>query len=170
MAIPCKVFSYSMYPWALEMGGRYQNDHASFSWCALEAAVKAETLFSAMDAMLGALGMATLLPSFGGGFLGTADPIAVSKGFPPDFGVLAEPKEAKAPEPNPNALEAPVVGDTKLPPGVLKGLALPCADVSPPWRLEKEALREESPADEPLGPFVDVVRDNLPELNIDKDK
>lgn len=108
--------------------------------------------------------MAALLPSFGGRFLATAEPIAVSNGLPPDFGVLAEPNEAKAPDPNPNALEAPVVGDAKLPPGVLKGLALPCADVSPPWRLEKEALREESPADEPLGPFVDVVRDSLPEL------
>lgn len=108
--------------------------------------------------------MAALPLSFTAVVLATAEPIAVSKGFPADFGVLAEPNEAKAPEPKPKALEAPLVGDARLPPGVLKGLALPCADMSPPWRLGTEELREASPADEPLGPFVDVERDNLPEL------
>lgn len=158
-----------MKPCALEMGGRYQKDHASFSACVLEAAVD-EALFSAMDAILGAFPMTALLLSFTGAFLAIADPIAVSKGFPPDLGVLAEPNDAKAPEPSPKALEAPLVGDTRPPPGVLKGLALPCAEVSPPWRLEKDALREESPADEPLGPLVDVVRDNLPELYATQEK
>jgi hypothetical protein len=158
------VFSYSIKPWALEMGGRYQKDHASFSVCALDAALCEVTLFSAMDAMLGALPMGALLASLEAAFLAIAEPMAVSKGLLADFGVLAEPNEAKAPEPRPNALEAALVGDAMLPPGVLKGLAFPCAEVSPPWRLERDALREESPADEPLGPLVDVVRDNLPEL------
>jgi hypothetical protein len=117
-----------------------------------------------MDAMLGALPMGALLASLEAAFLAIAEPMAVSKGLLADFGVLAEPNEAKAPEPRPNALEAALVGDAMLPPGVLKGLAFPCAEVSPPWRLERDALREESPADEPLGPLVDVVRDNLPEL------
>lgn len=40
------------------------------------------------------------------------------------FGVLAEPKDAKAPDPRPKALDAPPVGDVKPPGVVLKGLAL----------------------------------------------
>lgn len=73
--------------------------------------------------------------------LATAVAMAESKGLADVFGVLAEPKDAKAPEPKPKALEAPLVGETSALPGVLlKGLAL-LVGVSPPWRLEKEALR-----------------------------
>lgn len=163
VAMPCNVFSYSMKPWALEMGGRYQKDHASFSGCDFEANVDgADTLFSAMEAMLGTL-LIVLLPSLATVVLGTAEPMAVSNGFAADLGVLAEPKDAKAPEPRPKALDAPLVGDTRPPPGVLKGLALPCAETSPPKRLEeKTPLREASVADEPFKPAPDVVRDNLP--------
>lgn len=147
------------------MGGRYQKDHASFSGCSWAADAEAGTLFSAIDAMLGTLPIAFVASLAGVEFLATAVPMAVSKGFPPDFGVLADPKDAKAPEPKPKALDAPLVGDVRPPPGVLKGLALPpCDEESPPWRFDREALREESPADEPLGPFVDVDRESLPEL------
>lgn len=163
VAMPCNVFSYAMKPWALEMGGRYQKDHASFSEWALAAGEEAEVLFSAIDAMLETLAI-DLFPSLGTVVLGTAEPMAVSNGFPPDLGVLADPNDAKAPEPKPKALEAPLVGDARPPPDALKGLALPCAEVSPPWRLEKGPLREESFADEPFGPGDDVVSDSLPEF------
>lgn len=86
-----------------------------------------------------------------------AEPMAESNGLPGVLGVLADPKEAKAPEPRPKALDAPVVGDATEPPGVLNGLALPWAEVSPPWRFEKDALREESP-------FAGVDRESLLEL------
>jgi hypothetical protein len=89
---------------------------------------------------------------------------ARSNGFPGVFGVLAEPKEAIAPDPRPNALEAPPPGDARLAPGVvagLKGFAFPCDELSPPNRLEKEALRVAlSPG--PLGPGV--ARESLLEL------
>jgi hypothetical protein len=92
-----------------------------------------------------------------------ADPIAESKGFPADLGVFAEPKDAKAPEPRPNALDAPVVGEVTPPPGVeLNGLGLSCDGVSTPGRLPVDALREEaSMAEAPLAPLLDVDKDNL---------
>lgn len=53
--------------------------------------------------------------------LGTADPMAESKGLPGVFGVFAEPNDAKAPEPRPKALEAPgPVGETSPLPGVVE--------------------------------------------------
>lgn len=113
------------------MGGRYQKDHASFSGWALAAKDDADALSSAMDAMLETLEMG-LDPSFETVILLTTDPKAVSNGLVPDLGVLADPNDAKAPDPKPNALEAPFVGDTSPPPGVLKGLDLTCAELSPP--------------------------------------
>ncbi len=62
-----------------------------------------------------------------------------SKALPGDFGAFDDPKEAKAPDPNPNALDAPAVGDGIAAVGedmALKGFALPCDEVSPPYRLE----------------------------------
>lgn len=50
------------------------------------------------------------------------------------FGVFAAPKEANAPDPRPNALDAPVVGDTRdVVDGerVLNGFLVPCEEVSP---------------------------------------
>lgn len=94
--------------------------------------------------------------------------MALSKGLPGVLSGLAEPKEAKAPEPKPKALEAPPVGDTSPPPEELKWLALPCDDESGPWRLDEEVLREEeSPVEEPLGPFDEVERESLPELEVE---
>lgn len=87
-----------------------------------------------------------------------APPIAVSKGLPPDFGVFAEPKEAKAPEPRPNAL----VGEATPPGVVLKGFDLACDGVLAPERLENE---DESVAEEPLCPLLGVVNDSLLVLN-----
>ena len=50
-----------------------------------------------------------------------------SKAFPGDFGVLIEPNDANAPDPKPNALDAPAVGDGIAVEGeiALKGLDFP---------------------------------------------
>lgn len=75
--------------------------------------------------------------------------------MPGVFGVLADPNDAKAPEPKPKALEAPVVGEAKALPGVFKEPPLP-ADTSPPWRLTYEWRELES------GPlFAGVERESL---------
>lgn len=87
----------------------------------------------------------TILPGgfFSAGVVGAAAGAAVvlkSKAVPGVLGVLlAEPNEAKAPEPRPKAEEPPVVGDARAP-GVkgemaLKGLRPPCEEVSPPKRF-----------------------------------
>jgi hypothetical protein len=68
-----------------------------------------------------------------------------SKAVPGVLGVFAaDPKEANAPEPSPNAEEPPVVGEAS-PPGVNGELALmafrPPWDGSPPNRLVAENVR-----------------------------
>lgn len=84
-----------------------------------------------------------------------AAPRACSNGFPGVLGVLAEPKEANAPDPSPNAVDA--LGDTS-PPGVvieLKGLFPPCEELSPPNRLAKELRPEGEESFWALLPGVD---------------
>ena len=93
-----------------------------------------------------------------------------SRGVPPGvLGVLAEPKEAKAPEPKPNAFVADVVGEaTFVPPGVVaepKGFLPPCDES--PGLFEKEPFREESVPAEEKGPWPGVERDSLPELEVE---
>ena len=78
------------------------------------------------------------------------------------FGTLLEdPNEAKAPEPSPNAEDAPAVGDATapLPPDVsaLKGFDFPCEEVSPPKRLVAEKLRGESVLKVSLELLLDCV-------------
>lgn len=85
-----------------------------------------------------------LLGSFlSAGVVGTAagvEAVLKSNAVPGVLGVLlADPKDAKAPDPRPKAEEPPVVGDASAP-GVngemaLKGLRPPCDDVSPPKRF-----------------------------------
>lgn len=79
------------------------------------------------------------------------------------MGVLPEPKEANAPEPRPKALDAAVVGDARAPGVVteLKGLDLPCEELSPPYRLDK-VLRPEGLSPWALVPEVD--KDSFVEL------
>lgn len=87
----------------------------------------------------------TILPGgfFSAGAVCAAAGVAAvlkSKAVPGVLGVLlAEPKDAKAPDPSPNAEEPPVVGDASAP-GVNGGMALnglrpPCDEVSPPKRF-----------------------------------
>ena len=94
-----------------------------------------------------------------------------SEPAPGVFGALLEdPNEAKAPDPSPNAEDAPAVGDATapLPPGVsaLKGLGLPCEEVSPPNLLVAEKLRGESVLKASLELLLDcvVVSVSFPEL------
>lgn len=67
-----------------------------------------------------------------------------SKAVPGVFGVLvAEPKDAKAPDPRPKAVEAAAVGEATEAAVrgemALKGLVLPpCEELSPPRRLVVE--------------------------------
>jgi hypothetical protein len=136
----------------LEIGGLYQKVQESFRVWAAAGSSDADDLVSEIDAMLGAL-PTVLDMSFDCPGLWTTEPMADSKGFPRDFGVFA-PNEAKAPEPRPKALDAPLVGDVTPPPApgvvALKGPVLICEGASPLWRLEKEPLREDSM--EPFGP------------------
>tara|TARA_R110002003_G_scaffold337_1_gene18835 strand:- start:3910 stop:4275 length:366 start_codon:yes stop_codon:yes gene_type:complete len=89
------------------------------------------------------------LSFFSAGVVGIAglDEVAAvlkSKAVPGVLGVLvADPKDAKAPEPRPNAEEPPVVGEATL--GVkgdtpLNGFLPPC-DESPPNRFAAEKVR-----------------------------
>jgi hypothetical protein len=141
-AIACKVFSYSRYPFDFEIGGRNQKTQLCFKICVgggvafLEAVREVLEFFCAMlfpkDASFAPFSKVDVL----------APPTTLpkSRAFPADFGAFAEPNEAKAPEPRPNALEAPAVGDDM--PAVGEGSALkgfdfpPWEDVSPPKRLE----------------------------------
>lgn len=126
-----------MNPFALEIGGLYQKHHESFNVCNGIGARLAD-LDSEMDAMLD-----DLPGTFGVSFPDTltAVPIAVSKGLFLEVGVFAEPKEAKAPDPRPKAVEA-LVGDV-TPPGVGGKEPLPCDAASAFWRFAKEPLRLE---------------------------
>src|SRR3569833_758108 len=92
-----------------------------------------------------------------------ADFTAKSKGFPGGLGVLPDPKLAIAPVPSPMALVAPGLA---RPPGeeALKGLDFPCDELSPPCRLEKEALRVVVGSVGAAEPVPAVERESLPEL------
>ena len=86
------------------------------------------------------------------------------------LGVFVEdPNEAKAPDPRPNAEEAPTVGEVTLVAVagevVLKGLDLPWEDVSPPKRrLEGNARGESCFAVSLLLFEAEVDKDSLLEL------
>ena len=61
-----------------------------------------------------------------------------SRAVPGVFGIFEDPKDANAPEPRPNALDAPAVGEAmEVTEGdaVLKGFLVPCDEVSPPCFL-----------------------------------
>lgn len=105
------------------------------------------------------------------GVIGVGAPEAAfpkSNAVPGVFGVLeADPKEAKAPVPKPNADEAPEVGEEMLlvvkGEMLLKGLRPPCELSAPPKRLDPENMREEGLGS--LLSFSDVARESLLELD-----
>lgn len=91
-----------------------------------------------------------------------------SRAFPGDFGVFEEPKEANAPDPRPNALDAPMVGEARAPVEgemALKGFGFAYEGVSPPWRFTPVKLRELWSAD-PVLPEFEVLSESLLELAI----
>jgi hypothetical protein len=148
VAMGCNVFSYSINPFALEMGGRNQNTQLLRSgWVngpAGRAAAFPTSPNEASEAGL-LIALPPKTPSFAdfsavGVF--AAAPKVASNGFPGDLGVLAEPNEANAPEPRAKALDAAPIGDARLPPGVVTELSecFPCDVLSPPNRLT-EGLR-----------------------------
>lgn len=137
------------------MGGRNQNTQplrrgwefadADAPPLAPAAAVAAPVFDSALLPVVDLLPRPPSLADFSAvGVLAAAAPSEASKGFPGVLGVLAEPKEANAPDPSPNAVDA--LGETSAPGVVvmeLKGLFLPpCDELSPPNRLAKEPRPE----------------------------
>ena len=108
------------------------------------------------------------LSFFSDGVVGTGPAMAAdlkSKAVPGVLGVLAaEPKDANAPEPRPNAVEAPAVGEAS-PPGGMGDMALnglrPPWDESPPGRLEAEKGRWGASDLSPWDSECDMDRESL---------
>ena len=138
------------------MGGRYQTTHVHLSGQGAFGSSSPDELIvsSGIDVDIDSLrALLTILLGglsfFSAGVVGTvAVGVAAdlnSKAVPGVFGVLAaDPKDANAPEPRPNAEEPPVVGEAR-PPGVngetpLKGFLPPC-DESPANRFAAEKVR-----------------------------
>jgi len=140
-AIGCKVFSYSRYPFDFEIGGRNQNTQLCLNMCVGGGVAFLEPVRDAFDA-LGAIvfvrEVSLRLFSAVGVLVPPRTP-PKSNALPGDFGVFEAPKDANAPEPRPNALDAAVVGEGTTVVGediALKGLDFPCDEMSPPYRLE----------------------------------
>ena len=101
------------------MGGRYQITQAYLSVIdpSLPPGPVAEAVFTFSDGVLGVgrgVVVFSLPPSsfLSPGSAGVCpDDFTQSNALPGVLGVFDEPKEAKAPDPRPKALDAPVVGD-----------------------------------------------------------
>jgi hypothetical protein len=96
-------------------------------------------------------------------------PTAVLKSNAPPgvFGVFADPKEANAPDPNPNALDAPAVGEAnEVAEGdmALKGFLLLWDERSPCLRTEENDRVDSFVAEVPLELEAPVVKESLLEL------
>lgn len=147
------------------MGGRHQNTHLFMSGWATGPAAVASALFSdppvvedALEPGLPAQSLAEEDLLSAPGVLAPTCPMAISKGFPGDFGVLAPAvKEAKAPEPRPKAA-APGDEAAAPPPGVVAVFERAVAR-SLPDRLFKDVLRL-GPSPAPLGGLF-VERESL---------
>jgi len=137
------------------VGGRYQITHVYFSGQGTLMSRGADELGASSEADVDSDSFRTLpavfsagLSFFSPGVDGVPPPkVAVlkSNAVPGVLGVLpAEPNDAKAPEPSPNADE-PVVGEASPGPVMgeraVKGFRPPCEDVSPPKRFEAEKVR-----------------------------
>jgi len=131
----CNVFSYSTKPFDFEIGGRNQKTQVCLKgWerggvADLESAREAFDIFVTMS--LACFSMAGVLAD-------NATTLPKSRAVPGVFGIFEDPKDANAPEPRPNALDAPAVGEAmEVTEGdaVLKGFLVPCDEVSPPCFL-----------------------------------
>jgi hypothetical protein len=131
LAIGCKVFSYSTKPLDFEIGGRNQNTQLCLSECVGGGVAAFESVRDALESLV-----PRSLICFSAVGVFAADPTTLLKSSAPPgvFGVLEDPKEANAPDPRPNALAAPAVGEAReLAEGdiALKGFLLLCEDESP---------------------------------------
>ena len=150
----------------MDVGGRYHTTQVDLSGCS-GAVFEALLAKDEEDACVFTLSPLISFPESFSRLSTELEP--KSRAVPGDLGVLADdPKDANAPEPSPNAEEAPAVGEATLvvdEDSVLKGLGLPCEDVSPPKRLEDEKVRGESVLWFSFGLFgFEVERESLLEL------
>lgn len=138
------------------MGGRYQITHVYLSGhgalvsggadgpaASSEAVVDSDSFRTLLMLLLASLSL--LSPGVVGVLVPTAA-VLKSKAVPGVLGVLlADPNDANAPEPRPNADEPAVVGDDSPGPVMgeraLNGLRPPCEDESPPKRFVAENVR-----------------------------
>jgi hypothetical protein len=115
----------------LEIGGRNQNTQLCLKVCVGGGVAVFE---SVRDDLEGLEPRSLVCFSAEGVFAPTPATLPKSNATPGVFEVLLEPKDANAPDPKPNALAAPAVGDAReLAEGdiALKGFLLLCEDVSP---------------------------------------
>jgi hypothetical protein len=131
LAIGCKVFSYSTKPFDLEIGGRNQNTQLCLNECVGGGVADFESVRDAFEVLV----PRSLICFSTVGVLAAAPTTLLKSSAPPGvFGVLEDPKDAKAPDPKPKALAAPAVGEAReLVEGLiaLKGFLLLCEDESP---------------------------------------
>lgn len=126
----CRVFSYSTNPFDFEIGGRYQNTQLSLRACVGDV----DDLEGSLREVLEDLGPRSLSCFSRIGVFPDPTTLPKSNAPPGVLGVFAAPKEAKAPEPRPKALDAPAVGDaTAVVEGDMapKGFLLLWDEVSP---------------------------------------
>jgi hypothetical protein len=132
----CRVFSYSTKPFDLEIGGRNQNTQLCLNECDGGGVVVFESVRDAFESFV----PRSLICFSAVGVFAVAPTTVLKSSAPPGvFGVLEDPKDAKAPDPRPNALAAPAVGEAReLAEGdiALKGFLLLWEDESP-CRLPK---------------------------------
>ena len=136
------------------MGGRYQITQLDLSGCSLGPGVVRPFVFNSVEDVRGSC-------SAHASRLSLDDP---KSEMPP--GVLGAPKDANAPDPSPNAEEAPADGEeTPVVEGEreLKGFDRLC-ELSGPKRFDEWLRGRSTRAPPSLLSVPGVDRDNLPEL------
>jgi hypothetical protein len=135
----------------LDVGGLYhtiQVDFSGFSEVVLGERLVSEDVDPLDVTLLFPASLAPSLPGFSTAEAADATAEPKSTDVPGVFGVFAEdPKDAKAPEPRPNAEEAPELGEETLVESgdiPLNAFDLPGAELSPPNRLVDVNVRGDS--------------------------
>jgi len=131
-AIECSVFSYSTNPFDFEIGGRNQNTQPCLKPCVGGGVAVLESVSDILEGLAES--------SFCFSAVGVFTPITLlkSSALLGVLGVFEAPKDANAPDPRPNALDAPAVGEARAVEGdmVLKGFLVLWEELSP-WRLPR---------------------------------